>query len=705
MESPLPARMSGARAPGAGARIVFGFMAAAGGVFLLTRVALLFQQRQVWHDGPLAVLAALAMGEVHDLLVAAWLVLPLSLYLALVPARLFRWRPQQAFFWAGLGVAIYGLCFLAVVEWVFFAELGGRFNFVAVDYLMYPTEVVTNVWESYPVAWVLAALLVPAAIALAALRRVVAGAPLECRRTRAALALGVLALVALGTWAASPEWGDVAADRVLDDVARNGLFTFFGALRGSYASFDGLYATLPEDEVFRRLHGLLAETAAAPASFAPATTLRRVNNAAPPRRLNVVVVLEESLGAELVGTLHPRTAAEGRGPERTLTPNFDALARRGTLLTHAYSTGNRTIRAIEATTTGLPPLPGVSLVRRPQSRGLFTLPALLREQGYETLFVYGGRALFDGMGGYLGRNGVERIVEQADYPPGTFATAWGVADEAIFARALAEMDGMAARGRPFYSLVLSVSNHRPFQFPEDHVRRDPALSGRDNAVRYADWALGAFMREASRRPWYGATLFVLMGDHGARVYGSARIPLASYEVPILFVGPGVAAGERVATLASSLDVPPTVLGLLGLDYESRFFGRDVLRLPAGAGRALMTHNSDVALIEGNRMAVLGLQGATKVFDCDLAAAKCERPDASPAAVGLIDDAIAYYRGADLLYRGGGLQMPTARLARTGAPTHVPPAHMPPVHAPPVHVPPPRVPPPRVPVDVGTGAGG
>src|SRR5690606_17824637 len=128
-----------------------------------------------------------------------------------------------------------------------------------------------------------------------------------------------------------------------------------------------------------------------------------------------------------------------------------------------------------------------------------------------------GRALFDGMGAYLRRNGVDRIVEQADYPPGTFATAWGVADEAIFSRAVREMDALAAGGESFYALVLSVSNHRPFRFPSGHVQPDPALSGRENAVRYADWALGQFMDQASRRPWYDDTLFVLMGDHGARV--------------------------------------------------------------------------------------------------------------------------------------------------------------------------------------------
>jgi phosphoglycerol transferase MdoB-like AlkP superfamily enzyme len=638
----------------AGTRLVLGLGTIAAFLFLLTRLALLFQQHALPRGGFMTIGAVLAAGELHDLLVASWLMLPLALYVAAVPNRWYRHRVQQALLWSGLGVVIYGLFFLAAAEWFFFEELGSRFNFVAVDYLLYPTEIVTNVWESYHTGWILAALLVPTCLALAALRSAVAGQALERWGRRTGLCLGLLAMVSMGTWAASPEWGEVSDDRVLDEIARNGLYTFFSALRGSNASFDALYASLPEEEILRRLHGLLAEPADG-GSFAATSTLRRIENAAPERPLNVVVVLEESLGAEFVGVLR-------RGPERTLTPGFDALSRQGTLLTHAYSTGNRTIRAIEATTAGTPPLPGVSLVRRPQSHDLFTLPALLRDRGYQTLFVYGGRALFDGMGGYLHRNGVERVVEQADFPAGAFATAWGVADEFIFARALHEMDAEASAGRPFYTLVLSVSNHRPFLFPEDHIRGDHELSGRENAVRYADWALGRFMSEARGRFWYDNTLFVLMGDHGARVYGAAQIPLASYEVPILFIGPGVPRGGRVATLASSLDVPPTVLGMLGLDYDSKFFGRDVLRVPRDSGRALMTHNDDVALLEGHRLAVLGLRATKRVFDCDLDRVTCHELDpAEPVQRRLVDDAIAYYRGADLLYRCGALGLPPTSL--------------------------------------------
>jgi phosphoglycerol transferase MdoB-like AlkP superfamily enzyme len=372
----------------------------------------------------------------------------------------------------------------------------------------------------------------------------------------------------------------------------------------------------------------------------------------------VVVVLEESLGSEFIGALHPRPAS--------LTPNFDALVPQGTLLTHAYSTGNRTIRAIEATTSSLPPLPGVSIVRRPQSKDLFTLPAVLRERGYGTLFVYGGRAMFDGMGSYLRNNGVERIVEQKDFPDDAFRTAWGVSDQAIFDRALSEMDAFHAQGKPFYTLVLSVSNHRPYRFPEGSLAWDPKLKSRENAVRYADWALGRFARQARQHAFFKDTLFVFMGDHGARVYGASEIPLASYEVPILFWGPGIVpAGRRVDTLASSLDVPPTVLGILGLEYDSKFFGHDVLHVDPAAGRALMTHNNEIALMRGSRIAVLGLHRSMQLFDV--------KPDGGfvPAAVKdgrLIEDAIAYYSGADTAYRTGAYELSEAGL-RAHEPLH------------------------------------
>lgn len=620
-------------------------------IWLLTRLGLLIVQHAMSRDGVLPVLEALGVGELFDGVAALWLAAPLVLYLALVPERWFRGRIQKALLYGGMSVAAFTALFVAMVEYFFFEEFNGRFNFVAVDYLVYPTEVVDNIWQSYHTGLVLTFVGLATLALFFLLRR-----PLRTAWNRAtpplqriAFVLGFAVLLAGATEAVSPALAHISEDRALNEIAENGYYTFWMALLGSDAPYEGLYATRPQPAVLARLHRLLAdEPAAVPASFAPDSTLRHIQNPGPPRRLNVVVVLEESLGSEFIGALHP-----SQPPAESLTPNYDALAREGTLLTHAFSTGNRTIRAIEATTSSLPPLPGESIVRRDASVDLFTLPELLRAQGYRTMFVYGGRALFDGMGKYLSHNGVDRIVDQGDYPDGTFTTAWGACDEAIFTKALQEMDAAHATGKPFYSLVLSVSNHRPFTFPQDHLKADPRYHRRENAVRYADYALGRFMREAKSHGFYKDTVFVLMGDHGARVYGAAEIPLASYEVPVLYIGPGVAAGRRLDTMASSLDVPPTVLGLLGMSYDSKFFGHDVFRVDPSEGRALMTHNNEIALLRGHRMAVLGLHESMDLYDVDLATGEIHKTKpVDRADHDLVEDAIAYFNGADRLYRNG-----------------------------------------------------
>jgi phosphoglycerol transferase MdoB-like AlkP superfamily enzyme len=597
--------------------------------------------------------AALALGPLSDAAAALWLAAPLAVLLALLPGRPRRW--QRGLVQLAVAALVATTLFVAVAEVVFFSEFDSRFNFVAVDYLIYPTEVAANIGESYPIGWALLGIALVTALVLRAsrgVRRRVLAEPAP-RAARLRFAAGYAVLLA-ATFLLSPKLTRVSDDRAVNEIAASGYATFLSALLGRDAPYDGLYATRPDTVVFPRLHRLLREDATDTASFAADATTRHIGAAGPQRRLNVVVVLEESLGAGFVGALHPS--------DSTLTPRFDSLAAEGTLLTRAYSTGNRTIRALEATTSSLPPLPGISIVRRSASRDLFTLPSLLRARGYATQFVYGGRALFDGMGGYALNNGIERVVEQRDFPDDAFTTAWGVADEVIFDRALAEMDSLHATGAAFYSLILTVSNHRPYDYPGGRIDADPAARRREHAVRYADWALGRFLRQAREHPFFDSTLFVLMGDHGPRVYGAAEIPLPSYEVPILLYGPGIVpAGRRIETIASSLDVPPTILGIIGGSYESSFFGRDIRRTPPAEGRALMTHGSEVALLRGDRMAVLGLRGEVTVYRYDHSAETLSPLDSSDdEARALVEDAIAYYHGADEMYRAGRYTFPVER---------------------------------------------
>jgi len=628
-----------------------------------TRIALAAYQ-SLERSVPLADLGrSFAAGALLDLEAALWLSAPLVLVLAVTPGRWLAKRGVRTALALGLAAAFGFALFVAAAEFFFFQEFDGRFNFVAVDYLLYPTEVAGNIWQSYHTGLVLGAIAVVSAVAFVIFRKLLR--PREngraSLRRRFSFPLVYATALALITFLLPRDFARVSSDRVVNELAGNGYRSFWLALRGQDAPYEGLYRTNSAEADFRRLHRLLSERATDVSSFAPGSTLRHIRALREPRRSNVVLVLEESLGAEFVGTFHPE--------RESLTPALDALIPQGTLLTHAYSTGNRTIRALEATTASLPPLPGISIVRRERSRGLFTLPELLRARGYRTLFVYGGRALFDGMGQYMKANGVERVVEQSDFPKGTFRTAWGACDEAIFDRALEEMDAMHATGAPFYTIILTVTNHRPFLYPPGRIAADPAEQRRVNAVRYADFALGRFVSDARRHAFFDDMLFVLMGDHGPRVYGSAEIPMPSYEIPILFYGPKlVAAGVRVPTLASAMDVPPTVLGLLGAEYDSKFFGRDVLQLDPSEGRALMTHNHEIALLEGNDLATLGLHRQSAIYRYDreketLAPVRASDAGTNPG----VENAIAYFDGADRLYRGGGYGFSTPTSTAMPAP--------------------------------------
>lgn len=617
----------------------------------LTRLALVLAGHSEVPHSVSTLARIFAAGAVLDLWVAAWCILPLVLYLALLPERWWQARWQKATLAVGLVATLYGSLFVAAAEWFFFEEFDSRFNFVAVDYLLYPTEVVTNIWQSYPTGKILVALAAIVAALFFALRRRFLPAwerptPLAGRLAVLFAHAGLLALLAV---CCSPRTLiEHSPDRIVRELTSNGTYAFGEALLGLDAPYDGFYATRDEGETHRRLEALLAEPASAPVVLAPGSSARPIRALSPARRWNVVLLLEESLGSEFIGALHP-------DHDEHLTPEFDALTQTGVLFTQAFSTGNRTIRAIEATTSSLPPLPGASIVGRRGAKNLFTLPGVLGEEGYQTLFVYGGRAVFDGMGPYLSANGMQRIVEQSDFPKGEFSTAWGVSDQAILDRSLAEMEAMDRAGKPFFTMILSVSNHRPYAYPPGTIEPLPGLKRRQNVVRYADWAIGRFFRAAREKSFYDHTLFVVMGDHGARVYGAATIPLASYQVPILMIAPGVLpAGSRIDTLASSLDVPPTILSILGLSYSTRFFGHDLLHTDPDKGRALLVHNGDIALMRNGRIAVLGLRQQTAVFDVDGKSGEFRVADPHGGAEEeLVDDAIAYFQSADRLVRNGG----------------------------------------------------
>lgn len=309
------------------------------------------------------------------------------------------------------------------------------------------------------------------------------------------------------------------------------------------------------------------------------------------------------------------------------------------------------MRGLEGVLSSFPPLPGDSIVKRDRSQNVETVARVLKRDGYSTCFVYGGRGVFDGMRSFAMNNGYDRFVEQTHFERAAHTTIWGVSDEDILTRTLEEGRALARTGLPFFVTTLTVSNHKPYTYPKGRIPEDPEMRKRSHAVKYADYALGKFFNAARQESFWTNTVFVIVADHGARVYGSEKIPIHSYAIPFLVVGPSVVPKPlRCGALGCSLDVAPTVLGLIGRPYDSLFFGRDLLQRDVENERVLINHNRDIGMYANERLIVLGLRKTIEYYRGDPQAGDLTlNRDPSPVEQELEADATALFQVADELY--------------------------------------------------------
>ena len=573
-------------------------------------------------------------GVLFDLVAALYILTPAVLWLALVPQPLARTAVHRALSWLAFSALVCGFLVLAVAEWLFWDEFGGRFNFIAVDYLLYTHEVVANVWQSYPIGKVLLALAALAVLVGVLLRRSLwhtAAAPLAWRSSLAFLLAWGLAVGATLRWV-DTDLKNFSASDAANDLAGNGLYEFFAANHRNELSYERHYAVLPPGEDLALVRATLGITGGEGVE-------RHVAPPRPERRLNVVLVSVESLGAEFLGAYDN---------PHGLTPNLDRLARESLWFSAVYATGNRTVRGLEALSLALPPTPGQSIVRRPNNDMLFSLGSVFEDKGYAVLFAYGGYGYFDNMNAFFEANDY-RVVDRRDIPAARikFENVWGVADEHLFDQVLDEIDREHTAGRPVFAHVMTTSNHRPYTYPSGRI--DIASgTGRDGAVKYSDYAVGHFLEQARQHPWFGDTLFVITADHGANARGTMRIPVDKYLIPLFVYSPKHVAPARVDRLMSQIDIAPTLLGLLDFNYYSKFFGRDVLASPPQSDRAFVGNYQSLGYLRGDRLVLLSPKRKAEVLRTDRRWHPLE-PVSDPAA---LREAIAFYSAASFVFRNG-----------------------------------------------------
>ncbi|HYD61434.1 MAG TPA: LTA synthase family protein [Noviherbaspirillum sp.] len=582
-----------------------------------------------------AVPGTFAIGFAYDLAAGLWVLLPVVLLHLLLPQYARLAPAVKLLKTAALAFTVYLLLFDLVAELLFWREFGVRYNFIAVDYLVYTHEVIGNIRESYPVGKILAALLLLTGLSMWAMRKRIA-AMLEAsdsftRRLRhvscwlAALLAGWLGAGMLST--------GVFQNQYNGELAANGLYSFVSAFRNNELDYGRFYLTQPSEEVRKLLGRMLAP--GTPRVEQP----RNVKAQAAEKRLNVVLISVESLSAEFLASF---------GNRQNLTPNLDRLANEGLLFTRLYATGTRTVRGLEALTLSLPPTPGQSIVKRPDNADLFSLGSVFRSKGYDVRYAYGGYGYFDNMNAFFGDNGY-RIVDRLSIPAARipFENIWGVADEALFDQVLDEIDDSYRNGRQSFTHVMTTSNHRPFTYPDGRIDI-PSHTGREGGVKYTDYAIGRFFDQARSKPWFRDTIFVIVADHCASSAGKTELPVDRYHIPMIVYSPAHIQPGKVDRLASQIDAGPTLLGLLDFSYSTRFFGHDVLHTPEEDDRAFISNYQALGYLKKNILTVLRPKQQVAAYRIDGASGMTS----IPVDAGLLREAVAYYQGASELYKGG-----------------------------------------------------
>lgn len=528
-----------------------------------------------------------------------------------------------------------------ISEYFFWNEFGVKYNFIAVNYLVYTNEVIGNIMESYPVIPLFSALFLIAGTVTYFIVKRTRNYIDEIPTFNEKLKLSAIYIVLFGVSLLAVPYlakKENSQNVFANELQANGMYRFYLAFMNSELDYFKFYKTLPENEAFALLDKQIP-------SISGISTIRQIQSNTAENTKNVVLITIESYSADFM---------KAYGNEQNITPFLDSIAQKSMLFTNLYAVGNRTVRGLEAVTLCFPPTAGESVVKREDNKNKFSTGALFKQKGYNVKFLYGGDAFFDNMEDFFSGNGYD-IVDKKSFTPEeiTFANVWGVCDEDMANKAIKVMNVEAKTGKPFFNHWMTVSNHRPFTYPNDKIDIPGDIKSRDGGVKYTDYALRKFFAMASKQPWFKNTVFVILADHCASSAGKTELPVDKYRIPAMIYSPGFIEPQKYTNVMSQIDVMPTLFGLLHFDYQSKFYGQDVLQ-PDYKPRALIATYQDLGLIKDNVLTILSPKQTVKQFQLTL------KPDQKTATdfqiyydqvplnnkrTDLINETISYYQTA------------------------------------------------------------
>ncbi|MEO6252775.1 MAG: sulfatase-like hydrolase/transferase [Ferruginibacter sp.] len=590
----------------------------------------------------LRIIGIFLIGTFYDLVVFSFFAIPVALYCWLMKDSWYQKKWQRI----PLFILFFLITLILVInvggEIIFWEEFNVRYNFIAVDYLVYTTEVLGNIWESYNVLLIIATVLVVTIIILLLVKqKLIASQEISMRfKKRTIFFLCFMVLPLAGYFLVNNRIKGISNNNYVNELGGNGIYEFGFAFWNNEIDYNKFYITRNDTANFKILRHML-QAPNATFSDDPLSIERQIKNDSPEHRWNIILISVESLSGDYLKRF---------GNTENITPYLDSLIPHSLCFDRFYASGTRTVRGLEALSLAIPPTPGQSIIRRPDNDDMFTMGSVLKAKGYDVNFIYGGNSFFDNMGKFFS-NSSYKVLDERDIPDSLvhLTTAWGADDEASFDFTLQQCDKSFSSGKPFFDHIMTVSNHRPYIYPEGRIDILPKYQSVQGVVKYTDYAINKFIKDAQKRPWFNNTLFVIVADHCAKSAGKTDLPVNRYHIPCIIYAPGLIKPAIENRLVSQIDLAPTILGLMNLNYTSRFFGYDIYHMTAGNERAFISTYQDMGYIKDGEMVILSPQQKVKLVKPDFVSGTNK---ANTNSDSLINQAIAWYQGANFLYKSG-----------------------------------------------------
>ena len=505
-----------------------------------------------------------------------------------------------------LGIVVGVVIYLENATYPFFAEYDVRPNYKFVEYLQYPKEVFGMLLKDYWLEMIVAVIMI-----VVVLKLVFKFCKFDYKkvfetnyfvRVLMFFPLVVLLFVGIrgsvGHRPANNADAMISSNRVLNEITKNTIYSIVYAIylqKQFDTDITKLYGKMNVDEAFKRVKSRLKID-----SVGRSLSRLEKTHFISKEPKNLIIFLQESLGYQFVS--------------QKITPNIIRLQKQGIWFDEVYSNGTRSIRGIAGMVAGNFSVPGKGVVKRNKSqRDYWTFSKVLKPLGYETSFIYGGESRFDNMKGWFLGNGFDKVIEGKDFKNPKFVGNWGVCDGEVVEKADKYFKSLHDKGKKFASIIFSTSNHTPFDFPKDKIKLIDGVKEKSvqNAVKYADYAIGHLIELAKKSGYYKDSVIVVIADHNVRTYGDDVVPVNMFHIPALILGGGIKP-KFYNKLSTQPDVLATVLDLLGNDLKVPVMGHSIFS-DKKQELSLMQFNNYYALRVKDKVAVIKDDKSTNTY--------------------------------------------------------------------------------------------